>query len=103
MEKEQNEIEEHFYYYSMLQLDIVMELIEQGLTKEEINSALYGLFVTKGKPYVKGYKEFKKQLVRIVREINKKSTIKVLEQEQAKKNPNKKTLKEIKAYLKKLK
>lgn len=101
--KQKDEIEEHFYYYSMLQSDLVMRLIEQGLTKEEIYSALYGLFVTKRKPHIKGYKEFRKQIVRIARKIHKESVIKVLKQEQAKKNPNKKTLKEIKEYLGKLK
>ncbi len=64
-------LEREFHYYCLINLfDYGLNLINAKVTKRsEQVSALYGQWVTEGKPTLSGFKEFDKKLKRLIRKI----------------------------------
>jgi hypothetical protein len=66
------DLEPHFHYYSQLELLGLFEtFIENKMNMEDINSALYGKFVSEGKPIKKGFYDNFNLISNLLKEIKK--------------------------------
>ena len=72
------DLEPHFCYYSLIEIfGLFRTIIKEKMSKEEVNSALYGKFVCEGKPIKKGFYNNFNLISKIVREINERSIKKI--------------------------
>ncbi len=68
-------LEQEFYYYSLIKLNYAFALIKNNVTKRnEQTSAMYGQWITEGKPTLSGFKEFNTLMMKMVEEIIKRNS-----------------------------